>query len=59
VQNLFACRGGTNAINGWLAATRPLIYTKKQECGLGKKHIEMINMPEIGTIAFLGVRWER
>ncbi len=59
VQNLFACRGGTSTINGWLAATRPLKYTKKQECGLGKKHIEMINMPEIGTLAFLGVRWER
>ncbi len=59
VQNLFACRGGTSTINGWLAATRPLTYNKKQECGLGKKHIEMINMPEIGTMAFLGIRWDR
>ena len=59
VQNLFACRGGTNAIDGWLAAAKPLKYTAKQECGLGKKHIEMINMPEIGTMAFLGVRFDR
>ncbi|MEO8576071.1 MAG: TonB-dependent receptor [Gemmatimonadales bacterium] len=59
VQNLFACRGGTSTVNGWLAAARPLIYNKKQECGLGKKHIEMINMPEIGTMAFLGIRWDR
>ncbi|HUQ46647.1 MAG TPA: TonB-dependent receptor [Gemmatimonadaceae bacterium] len=59
VQNLFACRGGTNAINGWLAAAKPLKYTPKQECGMGKKHIEMINMPEIGTMAFLGVRFDR
>ncbi|MEO8192751.1 MAG: TonB-dependent receptor [Gemmatimonadales bacterium] len=59
VQNLFACRGGTSTINGWIAATRPSIYNKKQECGLGKKHIEMINMPEIGTMAFLGIRWDR
>ncbi|MDO8502533.1 MAG: TonB-dependent receptor [Gemmatimonadaceae bacterium] len=59
VQNLLACRGGTSAINGWIAATKPSIYTSKQECGLGKKHIEMINMPEIGTMAFLGVRLDR
>lgn len=59
VQNLFACRGGTSTINGWLAAAKPSIYTKKQECGFNMKHIEMINMPQIGTMAFLGVRWER
>ena len=59
VQNLFACRGGTSSINGWIAATRPSLYEKKRECGFGKKHIEMINMPEIGTIAFLGIRWDR
>jgi outer membrane receptor for ferrienterochelin and colicins len=58
VQNLFACRGGTNAIDGWLAAAKPLKYTAKQECGLGKKHVEMINMPEIGTMAFLGLRFD-
>jgi len=59
VQNLFVCRGGTSSINGWVAAAKPSIYNKKQECGLGKKHIEMINMPQIGTMAFLGVRWDR
>ena len=59
VQNLLACRGGTSKVDGWLAAAKPLIYTAKQECGLGKKHIEMINMPEIGTMAFLGVRFDR
>jgi outer membrane receptor for ferrienterochelin and colicins len=59
VQNLFVCRGGTSSINGWVAASRPSIYNKKQECGFGKKHIEMINMPEIGTMAFLGIRWDR
>jgi len=59
VQNLFACRGGTSSINGWIAATKPSIYNKKQECGFGLKHIEMINMPQIGTMAFLGIRWDR
>ena len=59
VQNLLACRGGTSTVNGWLAASKPLTYTAKQECGFGKKHIEMINMPEIGTMAFLGIRFDR
>jgi iron complex outermembrane receptor protein len=59
VQNLFACRGGTSTVDGWLAAAKPLKYTAGQECGLGKKHIEMINMPEIGTMAFLGIRFDR
>jgi outer membrane receptor for ferrienterochelin and colicins len=58
VQNLVACRGGTNAIDGWLAAAKPLKYTAKQECGFGMKHTEMINMPEIGTMAFLGLRFD-
>jgi outer membrane receptor for ferrienterochelin and colicins len=59
VQNLFSCRSGTSTIDGWLAAAKPLKYTPKSECGFGKKHIEMINMPEIGTMVFLGFRWDR
>ena len=59
VQNLFACRGGTSSMNGWVGTGRVSLYEKKRECGFGKKHIEMINMPEIGTIAFLGLRWDR
>ncbi len=59
VQNLFSCRSGTSTIDGWLAATKPLKYTPNSECGFGKKHIEMINMPEIGTMVFLGFRWDR
>jgi len=59
VQNLFVCRGGTSSINGWVAANKPSLYNKKQECGFGLKHIEMINMPQIGPMAFLGIRWDR
>jgi outer membrane receptor for ferrienterochelin and colicins len=59
VQNLFSCRSGTSTVDGWLAATKPLKYTSKSECGFGKKHIEMINMPEIGTMVFLGLRLDR
>lgn len=28
-------------------------------CGFGRKHIEMVNMPQIGTMAFVGVRYQR
>ena len=59
VQNLFSCRSGTSAVNGWLAATKPLKYTPDSKCGFGQKHIEMINMPEIGTMVFLGFRLDR
>ncbi|MDQ6827607.1 MAG: TonB-dependent receptor [Gemmatimonadota bacterium] len=59
VQNLFSCRSGTTTSNGWIAAGRPAIYAEKQECGFGQKHVEMLNSPEIGTMVFLGVRFER
>lgn len=35
------------------------ILNQTHSCGFGKKHREMINMPEIGTMVFLGVRLER
>jgi iron complex outermembrane receptor protein len=59
VQNLVACTGGTSTPNGWIAAGRPATYTAKSECGFGKKHVEMLNAPALGTMAFLGVRWQR
>ncbi|MDP9179581.1 MAG: TonB-dependent receptor [Gemmatimonadota bacterium] len=59
VQNLFSCSSGKSTIDGWLAAAKPLKYTPGRECGFGKKHIEMINMPEIGTMVFLGFHWDR
>lgn len=58
VQNLFTCRSGTAAVNGWLAATRPALFTETNDCGFGKRHIEMINAPEIGTMVFMGVRFQ-
>jgi iron complex outermembrane receptor protein len=59
VQNLFSCRAGTTTPNGWIAAGRPAIYTSKRECGFGKKHMEMLNNPQIGTMVFLGFRLDR
>ena len=59
VQNLFSCRSGRTTPNGWIAAGRRSNYTEDSECGFGKKHQEMLNMPEIGTMVFVGVRWDR
>ena len=59
VSNLFSCTG-TNVT--YVAATVPAtsqIASEDRSCGFNKKHIEMINMPEIGTMAFLGLRLSR
>ena len=45
VVNLFGCR--TTPAGGG------------SECGFGQKHREMINMPEIGTMVFLGIKYQR
>jgi iron complex outermembrane receptor protein len=67
VQNLFACVSGTStppAIGINSGATPPAApvgkatYSSGQKCGFGQSHSEMINMPQIGTMAFLGVRWD-
>jgi outer membrane receptor for ferrienterochelin and colicins len=58
VVNLFSCRKGTTSADGWIASGRPSVYTENSECGFGKKHAEMLNSPEIGTIVFLGVRYQ-
>ena len=36
-----------------------VIADRDKGCGFNRKHIEMINMPAIGTMAFVGVRWGR
>ena len=59
VQNLFACSYGTSDPQGWIAAGRPALYTADRKCGFGEKHTEMLNSPQIGTMVFLGVRYQR
>jgi outer membrane receptor for ferrienterochelin and colicins len=50
VSNLVTCRGATTA-----AARGP----SGARCGVGLRHAEIVNMPEIGTALFAGVRYER
>ncbi len=58
LQNIFACRSGMSSINGWIAATQPSIYTAGNKCGFGEPHVEMLNSPQIGAVAVLGLRWD-
>jgi iron complex outermembrane receptor protein len=46
VANLFTCRARDNT------------FGDTSGCGFGVKHTEMINMPRIGTMIFLGMRYD-
>lgn len=48
VSNLFTCR-----------SANPAEDDPDSACGFGEEHMEMINMPSIGTMVFLGVRVHR
>lgn len=47
VDNLFTCR------------KLPVAGGGKADCGYGQRHLEMINMPEVGMMVFAGVRFQR
>ena len=38
---------------------RESIYTPDSKCGFGQAHTEMLNMPALGTMLFVGLRWDR
>jgi iron complex outermembrane receptor protein len=58
-QNIFGCSGGTSTPPATgISSGVPAIYTVKQSCGFGQTHQEMLNMPAIGPLVFLGVRWD-
>jgi hypothetical protein len=65
VSNLFSCTGQniryrTPAVTApAVAQPNSVIDSEDRKCGFNRKHIEMINMPEIGTMLFAGVRLER
>jgi iron complex outermembrane receptor protein len=59
LSNLFSCTA--NSVT-YVAATTPAnsqIATEDRGCGFNRKHSEMVNMPQIGTMAFLGMRISR
>jgi len=52
VNNLFACSARISSP----AASQ---YSRFTACGFDKRHIEMYNMPAIGAMVFLGLRYSR
>ena len=60
VSNLFSC-SALNVTYEPVSAEFPQpnqrIANEDRKCGFDRKHREMINMPEIGMMAFLGVRF--
>lgn len=59
VQNAFACTSGTTTPPLFLNAALPATYQRGWGCGLGRRHIELLNMPSIGSMAFFGIRYDR
>ncbi len=59
VSNLFSCTAESVT---YVAATVPAnsqIATEARGCGFNRKHSEMVNMPQIGTMVFVGMRLSR
>ena len=52
VNNLFSC-------SARVASPVANQYSRFTSCGFDKRHIEMYNMPRIGTMVFLGLRYSR
>ena len=60
VQNLFTCQSARQITPQWVAATLPWgIDTAGGQCGFGRKHVEFLNAPAIGTMVFVGLRFDR
>jgi outer membrane receptor for ferrienterochelin and colicins len=56
VSNLFSCTGKFTYADTDLLFQNPT--GEDRGCGFGEKHQEMINMPFIGTMVFLGVKYQ-
>ncbi|HUQ80326.1 MAG TPA: TonB-dependent receptor [Gemmatimonadaceae bacterium] len=60
VSNLFSCTH-EDIVYATPTGGQPFsrITSSDKGCGLDRKHIEMVNMPQIGTMMFLGIRFNR
>ena len=58
-QNIFSCIAGvsTPPATG-IASSQKATYTSGQKCGFGQTHQEMLNMPAMGPLVFVGIRWD-
>ena len=63
VNNLFSCTGenprfSTPTVTApAIAQPNSILTSEDRGCGFNREHIEMINMPQIGTMVFVGARW--
>jgi outer membrane receptor for ferrienterochelin and colicins len=60
ISNLFSCSQDDEKAFDYDRKADPLLTTpinKESKCGFGLKHQEMINMPSIGTMVFVGFRY--
>jgi iron complex outermembrane receptor protein len=60
IGNLFTCSGldvKYEPVSTQFPQPNQRIASEDRKCGFDRKHREMINMPEIGMMAFLGVRF--
>ncbi len=56
VSNLFGCSTRYRYLDNDALFNRPT--ARSRSCGFDQKHTEMINMPEIGTMVFLGLKYQ-
>jgi hypothetical protein len=59
VSNLFSCTATSVTYVAGTAPANSQIATEDRGCGFNRKHSEMVNMPQIGTMVFLGMRITR
>jgi outer membrane receptor for ferrienterochelin and colicins len=59
VSNLFSCTAQSVTYVAGTAPANSQIATEDRGCGFNRKHSEMVNMPQIGTMLFLGMRITR
>ncbi|GLC27720.1 TonB-dependent receptor [Roseisolibacter agri] len=59
VSNLLTCSARNLKYKAGTPKANSVIESEDRSCGVGRKHAEMVNMPEIGGMAFLGVRLHR
>jgi hypothetical protein len=56
VSNVYSCGATGVTYKTGTTPANSVIATETRGCGFSKQHREMINMPEIGTMLFVGLR---
>jgi len=59
VSNLFSCTANSVKYKTGTTPANTTIESEERSCGFSRTHREMVNMPEIGTMAFVGIRVAR